>query len=124
MKVGILAASLAAIVLPACVKYRPHPLDPPASEREFRARSLTDDGLRAFLKRPDWPPAKLGLDDLTAAAYYFNGELEVARAQLRTSYDLLEARMADRTWAAGGFSLADCAASPALHYAWKVEPWA
>jgi glutathione S-transferase len=31
--------------------------------------------------------------------------------------------MADREWAAGGFSLADCAASPALHYANRVEPF-
>jgi glutathione S-transferase len=37
---------------------------------------------------------------------------------LDTSYAWLDARMASRDWAAdGGFSLADCAAAPALFYA-------
>lgn len=41
-----------------------------------------------------------------------------ARSMLDTSYGWLEGRMADREWAAGGgFSLADCAAAPALFYA-------
>jgi len=46
-----------------------------------------------------------------------------ARAQLALVYDLLEAQLAGRTWAAGeAFSLADCAAAPALFYANKVAP--
>lgn len=46
-----------------------------------------------------------------------------ARAQLAMAYDLLEAQLAGRTWAAGeAFSLADCAAAPALFYANKVAP--
>ena len=41
-----------------------------------------------------------------------------ARAQLDTSYEVLDRWMAAREWAAGGaFSLADCAAAPALLYA-------
>ena len=37
---------------------------------------------------------------------------------LETSYALLDRRMAGRTWAVGeNFSLADCAAAPALLYA-------
>ncbi|MDP3547872.1 MAG: glutathione S-transferase family protein, partial [Phreatobacter sp.] len=41
-----------------------------------------------------------------------------ARAMLETSYAWLERHMAGREWAAGGaFSLADCAAAPALFYA-------
>jgi glutathione S-transferase len=37
------------------------------------------------------------------------------------AYDVFEARMAGRMWAvAEGFSMADCAAAPALHYANKV----
>lgn len=39
------------------------------------------------------------------------------RAALETAYALLDRRMQDRTWAAGDFSLADCAAAPALLYA-------
>jgi glutathione S-transferase len=40
------------------------------------------------------------------------------KSMLETSYALLDRRMAGRTWAAGeNFSLADCAAAPALLYA-------
>ncbi len=40
------------------------------------------------------------------------------KSMLETSYALLDRRMADRTWAVGeSFSLADCAAAPALLYA-------
>ena len=67
------------------MKYQPHPLDPPRSEQQFRTRSLSDPGLAAFLKRADWPPAKLQLRDLYAVALYFSPELDVARAHLRTA---------------------------------------
>jgi glutathione S-transferase len=41
-----------------------------------------------------------------------------ARAMLETAYGWLDGAMAGRKWAAGGdFSLADCAAAPALFYA-------
>jgi glutathione S-transferase len=41
-----------------------------------------------------------------------------ARRALDTAYGWLNERMRDREWAAGeGFSLADCAAAPALFYA-------
>ena len=47
-----------------------------------------------------------------------------ARQLLGTAYGVAEAAMKDRTWAAGSdFSLADCAAAPALHYAEKVHPF-
>jgi glutathione S-transferase len=39
------------------------------------------------------------------------------RAAFDTAYALLDERMADREWVAGDFSLADCAAAPALLYA-------
>jgi outer membrane protein TolC len=41
--------------------------------------------LVSFLNRANWPPPKLTLDDLTAVAIYFNPELDLARAQLRTA---------------------------------------
>lgn len=74
-----------ASLLASCVKYHPRPLDPPRSEQQFRARGLADPGIRASLKRTDWPPEKLSLNDLDAIALYFNSDLEVARAQLRTA---------------------------------------
>jgi glutathione S-transferase len=49
--------------------------------------------------------------------------VESARAQLRTSYDIIE-RQAGAAWAMGdAFTLADCAALPALFYANMVEPF-
>jgi outer membrane protein, heavy metal efflux system len=78
-----MAALLAAGALTGCVKYHPRPLDPPRSEQQFRARTLADLGLRSFVQRTDWPPARLSLNDLSAAALYFNSDLDIARAQLR-----------------------------------------
>jgi glutathione S-transferase len=44
--------------------------------------------------------------------------VDEARAMLDTAYRWLDGKMAGRQWAAGdGFSLADCAAAPALFYA-------
>ena len=40
-----------------------------------------------------------------------------ARRMLESAYAWLDERMAHREWAAGDFSLADCAAAPALFYA-------
>ena len=45
-----------------------------------------------------------------------------ARQMLDTAYGWLDQRMAEREWAAGAFSLADCAAAPALFYADWVQP--
>ena len=51
--------------------------------------------------------------------------VEEARATMRTALGLLESELAGRTWANGDqFSLADCAAAPALFYANKVMPLA
>jgi glutathione S-transferase len=47
-----------------------------------------------------------------------------ARALLRTAYEILEHRMHSRHWAATeAFSMADCAAAPALFYASLVAPF-
>jgi glutathione S-transferase len=47
---------------------------------------------------------------------------ECARESLRMAYDWLESNLPDSEWAAGDeFTLADCAAAPALFYADWVE---
>jgi glutathione S-transferase len=47
-----------------------------------------------------------------------------ARAQLRTAYGMIEQQMVSGGWAMGeAFSLADCAAAPALFYGNMVEPF-
>ena len=50
--------------------------------------------------------------------------VEEARARLRTAYGMIDREMATRAWAMGDmFSLADCAAAPALFYANEVLPF-
>jgi glutathione S-transferase len=50
--------------------------------------------------------------------------VEQAKARMRTAYDLMDDEMAARTWAAGeNFSLADCAACPALFYGNLTNPF-
>ncbi|MES2900310.1 MAG: glutathione S-transferase family protein [Pseudomonadota bacterium] len=51
------------------------------------------------------------------------GDMGPQRAALSLAYTMLEERMAERTWAAGEqFSMADCAAAPALFYAHTLAP--
>ncbi len=50
--------------------------------------------------------------------------VEQARTRLKTVYDMLEKDMAVKTWATGEhFTMADCAAAPALFYADLVQPF-
>ena len=50
--------------------------------------------------------------------------VEEAKARLRTSYGMIDREMATTTWAMGeAYSLADCAAAPALFYANEVMPF-
>lgn len=46
------------------------------------------------------------------------------RTKMKRAYDVLEEHFAGRTWASGdGFTMADCAAAPALYYANLVTPF-
>lgn len=50
--------------------------------------------------------------------------VEQAKAQIETAYTMADEQMRDRTWALGeAFTLADCAAAPALFYASKLVPF-
>jgi len=73
---------------------------------------------RVFDNYISTPQQKLVFDSLRPEAdrdVYGQGE---ARRMLETAYAWLDERMADREWASGdAFSLADCAAAPALFYA-------
>lgn len=51
------------------------------------------------------------------------GRIDKAKRALEAAYDWLEGRIGEKGWAAGdGFTLADCAAAPALFYADWVCP--
>jgi glutathione S-transferase len=50
--------------------------------------------------------------------------VEQAKSRLKTVYDMVEKDMTGKTWAVGeNYTMADCAASPALFYANKVLPF-
>jgi glutathione S-transferase len=50
--------------------------------------------------------------------------VDEARAQIATALGVLDRDMAGKTWAMGDdFTLADCAAAPALFYANMVQPF-
>ncbi|MBN9074080.1 MAG: glutathione S-transferase family protein [Rhizobiales bacterium] len=65
---------------------------------------------------------KIVLDRLRPPGETDPAGVAAARAQIRTAYDVIENGMASRQWACGdAFTMADCAAAPALFYANKVE---
>lgn len=71
------------------------------------------------------PLQKIVIDRLRPEAERDPAGVAEARAALRRVYALLESRLAGRTWIAGtDFSLAECAAAPALFYAAILEPFA
>jgi glutathione S-transferase len=99
----------------------PVPLIPtdPAAALEVRLRDRLLD-LYVHL-----PMQKIVGDRLRPEAQRDGFGVEEARRGLRTAYALIESRFAPAPWAAGAdFSLADCAAAPALYYANRVEPFA
>ena len=69
------------------------------------------------------PMQKIVLDSIRAAQHRDRQGVAEARAMLETAYRWLDDAMPGREWAAGAvFSLADCAAAPALFYADWVHP--
>jgi glutathione S-transferase len=69
------------------------------------------------------PQQRIVSDSLRAPADRDKLGVAEARAALDTAYDWLDHAMAGRQWAAGdAFSLADCAAAPALFYADWTHP--
>jgi glutathione S-transferase len=75
---------------------------------------------RFFDNHVQGPMHQIVLDRLRSA----HGDLTRERAALDTAYGMLERQMASRIWAASAdFSLADCAAAPALFYASTLQPF-
>ncbi|TCS16024.1 glutathione S-transferase family protein [Caulobacter sp. BK020] len=92
---------------------------PDDAEAALRARLLD----RLFDNYVQEPMQKIVADRIRPADAKDPHGVAHARAQLAVAYNLLEDQLAGRTWAAGeAFSLADCAAAPALFYADKVAP--
>jgi glutathione S-transferase len=69
------------------------------------------------------PMQKIVGDKLRPAGKNDSFGVEQARAQLQTSYTMIDSDMASKTWVMGEeFTMADCAAAPALYYANLVMP--
>ena len=98
-----------------------------------RARLIPDDADRALQTRlrdrfydlyVHLPMQKIMGDRLRPRLLDAVGILVSLRAQLRTSYAVIEQQMARGAFAMGDdFSLADCAAAPALFYGSMVQPF-
>lgn len=81
---------------------------------------------RVFDLYVDLPLQRVVKDALRPEATRDPHGVEEEKALLRRAYDLVEARLraTSTEWIAGGaFSLADCAAAPALFYSRMVEPF-
>jgi glutathione S-transferase len=94
-------------------------LVPEDADAALEARKMD----RLFDNYVSTPMQKVVFDSLRAAEARDPQGVAEARATLDTAYRWLEDEMAGREWAAGdAFSLADCAAAPALLYADWVHP--
>jgi len=97
-----------------------HPLLP-ADEAERLEARLWD---RFFDLYVQVPMQKIVADRLRPDGEHDPRGVADAIATLMTAYDLIDRHMASRTWAIGeSFSIADCAAAPALFYAGIVAPF-
>lgn len=99
----------------------PRPLLP-ADPTEALSARLWDRFYDQYLQVP---MGKIVTDRLRADGEHDPRGVADARATLKTAYGMIERQLADNTWATGeSFSLADCAAAPALFYAGIVAPFA
>ena len=89
---------LAAVFLAGCAPYKYHaaPISPAALASSLYSRSLDDPDLRAWMNQTAhfqteiWPLKTWDLDSLTLAAYYFNPDLDVARADAASAEAAIE----------------------------------
>jgi glutathione S-transferase len=95
-------------------------LVPAAAEAAWQTR-LRDRFYDLYIHEP---MQKIVTDRLRPAGKKDPHGVEQARALLATAYGMVEQEMGSKTWAMGeAFSMADCAAAPALFYANKVQPF-
>lgn len=96
------------------------PLLPPDPQEALQVR-LWD---RFFDLYVSAPMQKIVVDQLRPPGKGDPTGVDEALATLARAYDLVELHLGSRTWAASdSFSLADCAAAPALFYAEIVAPF-
>jgi outer membrane protein, heavy metal efflux system len=81
------ACIVIAVLLAGCATFRPKPISPDQQASAFEARKLDNAALKEFLTAnlgheiTPWPPKSWDVRMLTLAAFYYNPDLDVARAQ-------------------------------------------
>jgi glutathione S-transferase len=79
---------------------------------------------RIFDLYVNMPMQKIVTDKLRPEGKNDTFGVEAERNRLRTALDIIDADMAGKDWAIGdAFTMADCAATPALYYADKIMPF-
>lgn len=111
------------VILEYVQSFHPHgaPLIPADPEAALKVRMLD----RVFDNYVQVPMQRIIAENFRGPGDRDPFGVAEADAALAKAYDYLEGELAGRTWAAGdAFSLADCAAAPALFYAGDVLPFA
>jgi glutathione S-transferase len=112
----------ATIVIEYLDQYHPGPVQLIPTDRDAARETRLRD--RFYDLYVNEPVGKIVTDKLRPAGKNDELGVERARALLETAYAIIEREMATRTWATGeDFTLADCAAAPALFYASRVQPF-
>lgn len=109
------------IIIEYLDRHHPGPVQlvPANADAALEARLLD----RVFDNYVQTPLQKIVFDSLRPTADRDACGVKEARTMLDTAYAWLDRKLSGRTWASGGdFSLADCAAAPALFYADWTHP--
>jgi len=83
----VIALSVVTALLIGCATYQPKPLSPSETASAFEARTLDSPELKRFLEErlknhiTPWPPKSWDFLMLTMAAFYYQPDLDVARAK-------------------------------------------
>lgn len=110
------------IIIEYLARYYPGPVELLPADPELALRVRLAD--RFYDLYVHDPVQRIVADRLRPAGQHDPFGVEQMRAALKFAYDIIETDMASRTWAAGeSYTLADCAASPALFYANEVLPF-
>ena len=117
--------ALIVTVVSGCVRYVPRPMDPPALEQSYRARTLADPNLEEFfqansaIKPQTWPLQSMDLEALTILALYFSPDLDEARSRLAAAdAAIAAARPRPNPNVLGGAGYTDAEQSP---YAFRLD---
>lgn len=90
---------------------------------DFEIRSKAQLADRIYDLYVNVPVGRIVTDKFRPAGKNDSQGVEEAKALIETAYAVIDKDMAHRTWAAGEeFTIADCAAAPALFFANKIMP--